>query len=260
MRRSRYYAWAVLDVEDWSGRSAVNAANVQSAVKRIEELALADVGINPADVPRQPRGDGSIRALPGDIAKEVITDQFVEALRRVILDYDADCDPEESIRVRLSLHAGDVIEGDGEWAGQPVIVASRLVDSALIKRVLAAATGSPLALIVSTGWYDAVVKEGHASDAGYQEVWVQEKTFADAAWVKVPGKTRPPGLLLEDDPQRHRPAGSAKPTGHLQPGPREGHIDRSVYYGNTVRDTTVGGDIVFGSKNAGDAHPSSGGK
>jgi hypothetical protein len=260
VRRSRYCALAVLDVEDWSGRSAVNAANVQRAVKRIEELALAEVGINPADVRRQSRGDGSIRALPGGFAKEVITDQFVEALRQVILDYDADCDPRESIRARLSLHAGDVIEGDGEWAGQPVIVACRLVDSALIKRVLAAAPGSPLALVVSSGWYDAVVREGHASGTGYQEVWIQEKTFADTAWVKVPGRTRPPGLQPEDDPRGHRRSDGARSTSHLRPNPREGHIDQSVYYGNTVRNATVTGDIVFGDKSGGDAHPSSGGK
>jgi hypothetical protein len=77
--------------------------------------------------------------MPGDVAKELITARFVEALREAVLEHDADCEPEESIRIRLSLHAGDAIEGEGEWAGRPVIAVCRLVDSALIKRVLAAA-------------------------------------------------------------------------------------------------------------------------
>jgi hypothetical protein len=208
VRRSRYCLLTVLDVEDWSGRSAVNAANIQAALRRIESRALAEAGIDGASIIRQSRGDGAILALPGDIAKEIVTTRFVEALREAILEYDADCAPGESMRVRLSLNAGDVLEGDGEWAGQPVIAACRLVDSALIKRVLAASTGSPLALIVSAAWYDAVIKEGHASADGYQKVWVEEKTFAEVAWVKVPGRTTPPGLRPEDDPDRRNRRGA----------------------------------------------------
>jgi hypothetical protein len=252
MRASRYYAWAVLDVENWSGRSAVSAANIQSALKRIEAQALARAGIDAVHVGRQPRGDGAILALPGDVAKELITDQFVEALREAVLEHDADCAPEESVRIRLSLHAGDAIDGDGEWAGQPVIVASRLVDSALIKRVLAAATGSPLALIVSGDWYNAVIKEGHASGDGYQKVWVEEKTFADVAWVKVPGRTRPPGLRPKDAPPLHRDG--ARPPPRPRPGGTEGHVDNSVTHGNRVQDSTIKGDVVFGDKYVGTDH------
>ncbi len=250
MGRSRYYSWAVLDVEDWSGRPAVNAANIQRALQRIQTQALTRADIDPARVARQPRGDGAILALPGDVAKELITTQFVEALREAVLEHDADCAPEESIRIRLSLHAGDAIDGEGEWAGQSVIVASRLVDSAVIKRVLAASGRSPLALIISGDWYNAVVKEGHASSEGYREVWVTEKTFSGLAWVKVPGRTRPPGVLPEDDPSRHRDDmldDATAPRGGR--GRRaESYVDKSVHNTNVVRDSTIKGDVVFGNK------------
>lgn len=258
VQRSRYYAWAVLDVEDWSGRPAVNAANIQSALKRIEGQALAEAGIDKARVRRQPRGDGAILAIPGDVAKEAITTQFVQGLRESILEHVTDCAPEESIRIRLSLNAGDAIDGDGEWAGKPVIVASRLVDSELIKRVLAASIGSPLALIVSGDWYNSVVNEGYASGEGYQEVWVEEKTFAGLAWVKVPGRTRPPGLRPEDDPGRHRGDGfvgdAVRPSRGSPSGGTGGRVDNSVNYGNQVRDATINGDVVFGNR-YGDAAP-----
>ncbi len=249
MGRSRYYSIAVLDVENWSSRPAVSAANIQGALRRIEDQGLAGAGIDPNRVGRQPRGDGAILTLPGDVAKELITARFVEALSEAVAEHDDVCDPEESIRIRLSLHAGDVIEGEGEWAGQPVVVASRLVDSAVIKRVLAASTGSPLALIVSRDWYDAVVKEGHISAEGYREVWVEEKTFADVAWVKVPGRTRPPGLLPEDDPGRHRDPGHGAGPPH---GSRSGEASEyTVNYGNIVRASTIEGDIVFGNQYGG---------
>ena len=230
MKRSRYYAWAALDVENWSGRPAVNEANIQNALRGLEKRALAGAGIDLARVSgRQSRGDGAILALPGDVAKELITAQFVEALRESLLEHDADCDPADSIRMRLSLHAGDVLEGEGEWAGQPVIAVSRLVDSAVIKRVLAAAAPSPLALIVSGAWYDAVVREGHVSDQGYREVRFCEKTFIGSAWVKVPGRTCPPGLLHEDDPRQYREAPSpARPAASV---PTAGYVDNSVNRG-----------------------------
>ena len=256
LRRSRYYSWAVLDVEDWSGRPAVNAANIQDTLRRIETEALARAGIDPDSVARQPRGDGAMRAIAGEVAKERIATRFVEELRQAIADYDAGCPPGESIRVRLALHAGDVIEGEGEWAGRPVVVASRLVDSAVIKRVLAAATGSPLALIVSGDWYDAVVKEGYAPSEGYAQVWVEEKTFADVAWVAVPGRTHPPGLRAEDDPGAHGAArGRACPAGaprRALPGEAGEYTDNSINYGNSVRDSVIRGDVVFGGKYDGD--------
>jgi hypothetical protein len=255
--RSRYYSIAVLDVEDWSSRPAVSAAKIQGALKRIEAQGLAGAGIDPARVGRQPRGDGAILTLPGDVAKELITAQFVEALREAVLEHDADCAPGESIRIRLSLHAGDVIDGEGEWAGQPVIVASRLVDSAVIKRVLAASTASPLALIVSSDWYDAVIKEGHVSAEGYRKVWVEEKTFVGVAWVKVPGRTRPAGLLPDDDPGRHRDG--ARPPYGPRPGETRAYVDNSVNYENTVRASNIEGDVVFGNKYV-DAPPAGGGE
>jgi hypothetical protein len=257
VRRSRYYVWAVLDVEGWSGRPAVNAANIQDALRRMERRALAAAGIDEARVKRQARGDGAILALPGDVAKEVITAQFVEAFREAVVEHDADCDPQEQIRIRLSLHAGDVIEGDGEWAGQPVIAACRLVDSAVLRRVLAASVPSPLALIVSGDWYDAVVKEGHISGQGYREVWVKEKTFASRAWIKVPGRSSPLGLQPGDEPGQHRD-GPPRPPRAAGPDQAPVYV-REINSGNMIKDSTIKGDVVFGDKVVGGDLRSGGG-
>ena len=224
----------------------------------MEDQALASARIDRALVKRQARGDGAILTLPADVAKELITSQFVEALREAVEAHDAECDPQESIRIRLALHAGDVIEGDGEWAGQAVIAASRLVDSAVIKRVLAASVPSPLALIVSSDWYDAVVKEGHVSAQGYREVWVEEKTFASRAWVKVPGRTQPPGLRSEDDPGQHRDS-PPRPPRAAGPGPAAGYP--AVVNNNEcmLNNATIQGDFVMGNKILGGDPRSSGG-
>ena len=132
------------------------------------------------------------------MAGALIATTFVETLEMALVDHNQHLDPRLQIRIRLSLHTGNVIDSDGEWARQSVFVASRLADSQVVKRVLAAAQDSPLALIVSGDWYDAVIRSGYVSPTGYQQVWVKEKDFAGAAWVKVPGLVHPPGLLPED--------------------------------------------------------------
>jgi hypothetical protein len=195
---SRYYSWAVIDVEGWSSRPAVSASRIQEALRAIEAKALQSLDLSWADVGRQATGDGAILALPSGIPKEKITVDFVEALRVGVLDHDADCNDDEAIRLRLALNAGEAIDGAGEWSGEPVITACRLVDTSVIRRVLAESLGFPLALIVSAQWYDAVIREGYAPADGYEEVWATTKSYEGTAWVRVPGRTRPLGLLPED--------------------------------------------------------------
>lgn len=257
MPSSRYYSWAVLDVEDWSSRPAVTGSRIQEALRLIEERALRSLNLGWADVGRQPRGDGAVLALPGDIPKEAIATRFVEALREAVLDHDMSSEPEDSFRIRLALNAGEALDGDGEWAGQPVILACRLVDSSVLRRVLAASTGNPLALIVSAQWYDAVIREGYASAEGYREVFVKTKTFSGSAWVKVPGRSRPAGLLPEDDPVAQQTAPASDPAAAAAAGGY--HTDNSGNQGLIVQGGPVSGGVNIGNTYNGGASPSGGG-
>jgi hypothetical protein len=228
MSPSRYYLWAIHDVENWSGRPAVTQARIQQALRRVETAALDRAGVDPGRVGRQPTGDGAVLAIPGDIPRELITTKYVDALREGIEEHDLDCIAAETIRLRLALHAGESPPGQDEWAGPAVITASRLVDAPVLRRVLAAATGSALALVVSDDWYRAVIAEGYAPSDGYQRVWVEAKKFADFAWIRVPGRSAPPGLLPED---RRDPRGSDPSRG----GPGQGgtqHQGRDPGQGN----------------------------
>lgn len=253
MASSRYYSWAVIDVENWSSRRAVSGSRIQNALRVIERRALKSLNLDWADIGRQPRGDGAILALPGEIPKEKIATRFVEQLREAVLEHDMECDPEDSIRIRLTLNAGDALDGDGEWAGQPVILACRLVDSSVLRRVLAASTGSPMALMVSAQWYDAVIREGYASGDGYREVFVRTKAFSGPAWVQVPGRSQPAGLLAEDDPDSQvtaEAAGDQNVDGTSGPRPTAGNSyrsDNSRNQGLIVQGSTVTGDVSFGN-------------
>lgn len=259
---SRYYSWAVIDIEDWSSRSASRGSRIQKAMRGIEAKALQRLGIEWKDVGRQPRGDGAVLALPGDIPKERIATEFVEAISDAVLEHDADCAPEESIRLRISLNAGDALDGDGEWAGQSLIIACRLVDTPVIRRVLKASAGYPLALIVSAQWYDAVIREGYAPGDGYREVWVTVKNYSSSAWVAVPGRRQPLGLLPEDDPDPHRVQDRhvSGGTAGQETGAAAGHLaggfatDNSGNRGVIIQGT-VNGDIPIGNNYYGGTDP-----
>lgn len=244
MPNSRYYIWVIYDVESWSRKPAVNGANIQSALRRFELQALRRAGIDPGATERQPTGDGAVLAIPGDTSKELLTTKFIDGLREGIEEHDASCPPEETIRLRLALHAGDGLPGDGEWAGPGVILAARLVNSDVLRRVLKAATGHALAFMVSDDWYQAIIRQGLAPADGYQQVLVrtQEKEFSSLAWVRVPGRDSPPGLQPEDRP-------GSTPAPSATDGPEDpSHISAPGGTVNNFHQSTINGSVSIGNQ------------
>lgn len=259
MPSSRYYIWAVHDIEDWSSRPVVIRTRIQQALRRLEAHALAQAGLDPVRAGRQSTEYRAVLALPGDFPKELITTKYVDALCEGIEEYDAECDPGETIRLRLALHVGESLAG-GELAGPGVVTATRLVDAAVLRRVLATAKGSALALVVSGDWYRAVIKEGYAPAEGYRDVWIEAEQFADWAWVRVPGRTQPPGLLPEDRCLRSGPDGpgtaSRSATGAGAGISNYGTIGAL----GDFRGATIQGDVGFGNNYYGTASPGQDGR
>lgn len=243
MNVSRYYALVVTDIENWGGRPGAVQARMQVALRRILERTMAVAGIENAGIRSTSRGDGLIIALPAEVAKELITDRFVKALNRELRTYNDECLPAEVMRLRVALHAGDVHDGGTEWAGEAVVAACRLVDSDVLRRVLAAADTAVLALIVSAYWYDAVLGAGWADPTGYDRVQPGLKDYAGDAWIRVPGKSHPPGLLPSDTA-----TAPPLPASVASAGPA--HVVSFVSSGTHIGDN-VAGDKVSGGKYVG---------
>ncbi|MDT5279944.1 MAG: hypothetical protein QOJ20_1139 [Mycobacterium sp.] len=248
MNASRYYAWVVMDIEDWGGRPGSIQSRMQDALRGIIARAKSASSIAEVEVRRTSRGDGVILGIPTEVAKETITGGFLRNLNRELRLYDDECPPDEVMRLRVSLHAGDAQDGGDEWAGNSVVVACRLVDSEILHRVLKAASSAVLAIIVSDVWYDAVLRERWADPTGYDQLVPDVKDYDGGAWIKVPGFSHPPGLLPSDAPRRHQGQ-------HWQGFPAE-RPDRisggasTAIYGNVYGDTVTGdkyGDSFYGN-------------
>jgi len=141
------------------------------------------------------------------------------------------------MRLRIALHAGDAHDGGDEWAGKPVNLACRLVDSEILHRVLAAASTAVLATIVSDDWYDAVLREGWADPVGFDPVVPNLKDYDGGAWIRVPGHLHPPGLRPSDVPgeqQEAAPHAEASVPGNGPVISIGGNVGRDVIGGNST--------------------------
>jgi class 3 adenylate cyclase len=203
---SRYLSLVVVDIENWSGRTAVIQAELQRELREIAEASAGVTGTAWPEVRVTTRGDGLVLGYPADVPKEHLSDHLVVALTRALRAYGGRCRPGADMRLRVALHAGDVLADGEEWSGRAVTVACRLVDSDVLHRVLTAADRAVLAVIVSGEWYEAVVRQGYAADAGFEEVWFEGKGCSGPAWVRVPGYSEPPGLTPADLPRPDGPA------------------------------------------------------
>jgi hypothetical protein len=205
---ARTRSLVALDIERWSSRTTVGQGGLKADLERLVDETLRGALPEPSAVRRQHIGDGLLLSFPASTPKPLLTQPFVESLDMALRRHVADAAPERRMRLRLALHAGDIVDDGQAWSGDAVVEACRLLDADVLRRVLAATPTSFLVVLVSNAWYDAVVRGGHVSRYGYEHVQVGGKDRVREGWVRVPGHDEVPGLRPED---RWAPPGSSSP-------------------------------------------------
>ncbi|MYW00277.1 hypothetical protein [Streptomyces sp. SID3343] len=207
--KSRYMSILVLDVERFGRRSDVTQEWVRGRLYELLHSALEAAGIAWDSCVVEDRGDGAILLVPPSVPKEDLTDLFIDRLHAGLRNHDRHASDEARIRLRVSLHAGDVVQDARGWSGTAINTACRLVNADALRDVLTAADRACLALIVSGAWHEAVVapERGGLERSTYGEVRVQAKEVDETAWVYVPGYQRPPatdGGAAKTQPKRRK--------------------------------------------------------
>lgn len=138
---------------------------------------------------KQGMGDGELAILPLDEPEPVVVDGYVRHLDSALMAHNKAAPANAKIRLRMAIHFGAAMEADNGFAGQGVVVVSRLVDSPPLRNALAAVPDANLAVILSRQVFDDVVRQGHVSFAAtdFARVRVRMKEYEDDAWVKVIG-------------------------------------------------------------------------
>ncbi|MFE0729577.1 hypothetical protein ACFW2X_15255 [Streptomyces antibioticus] len=262
---SRRRLCLVVDVERYSGRSYDAQAKVQDGVALALDQACTNAGLRRRDCERQDRGDGQLLLLPPEIDEDRAVPGLILGLRDMLPLLNARVPEEHVIRLRVALAQGAVRPAKLGFVAWSVELASRLLDSAALRKELAVAQGSDMALIVPDDLYHDVFERGAGGlppdTLRKVRVEIKAKKFAADAWLgALPrGRTAPLGFPVVpagaplDRPRRTfaRRAGEAavlvggtllllpgrEPATHSADQPSTGH--RAADAAETVATTTA---------------------
>ncbi len=183
----------LVDVEGFGNprRTGPHQVAIRDGLYHCLEQALAQANVPWADCYREDRGDGIFVLVSPDVPKALFVESLPRALVDALREHNATRPAEQRIRLRMALHAGEVRYDAHGATSTGVILAFRLLDSLALKQALAGSSGV-LALIVSSWFFDEVVRESPICDsAAYQETEVVTKEGNTGAWIYLPDQAYP---------------------------------------------------------------------
>ncbi|GLZ35168.1 hypothetical protein Lesp02_73550 [Lentzea sp. NBRC 105346] len=178
----------IVDVEGFSDRRRTHSHQmaVRDGMYRVLREAFSRSRIPWDDCYREDRGDGVLILVPPEVPKSLLTGPLPGAIVAGLRRHNAVSCPEARMRLRLAVHAGEVLQDDTGVVGSAVIHAFRLSDVRALKSALAGSPGV-LAVVVSDWIYHEVVRHNPAiMPDDYREIQVAEKEARATAWIHIP--------------------------------------------------------------------------
>jgi hypothetical protein len=179
-----------VDIESFSrsDRSNPIRLGLRRHLRRLLVDALAQVGAGPEHYDLEDRGDGFLVSISPLVPKNRLLDPLVPRLAATLDRYNRAADEAARMRLRVVLHAGELLRDPRPNVGYATIFAARLLDAQELRLALTEAK-VPLALIVSDWVYQEVVQHryGGIDPASYRPVRICVKGVRARAWVYVPG-------------------------------------------------------------------------
>lgn len=186
--RAVHRAILIVDIERFCDESRTNAHLIvlRAALYSLLSTVLAEIGTSLTGCYHEDRGDGVFVLVPPEVPKSLLVDVVPGALARELDRHNRGRPPEEQMRLRLALHAGEINHDRHGVSGCCLNRAFRLLAAPPLKKALLASPGT-LAVIVSTWFYDEVVRHRRqANPAAYRQVRVTNEDTATTAWICLP--------------------------------------------------------------------------
>jgi hypothetical protein len=171
--------------------------------------AFGQAGIPWVDCDHEDRGDGIFILVSPEVPKSVFAEALPSALATALYRHNGTHSDPERIRLRMALHAGEVTFDQHGATAASVNLAFRLLDCGPVKAALAASPGV-LAVIISSWFFEEVVRHSTADPAEYHAVLVAVKETTTTGWICLPdhpGRSRPGMLSFGHDYSRVGMAG-----------------------------------------------------
>ena len=181
-----------VDIEGFGGmsRTRVNYVALREGMYQAVEQAFLQSGIPWADCYQEGAGDGILALAPATVGKSAFAEKLPLALVSALQTHNVEHPPEERIRLRLVLHAGEITRDRRGVTGPAIIHAFRLLDSAPLKEALAESTGV-LAIMASAWFHDEVIRHRpQYAPEEYEQVTVDVKETNGFGWVRLPDGRR----------------------------------------------------------------------
>ena len=187
-RRAVHRTIVVFDVERFGDhrRNNANQVAVRKGLYRsvTEAFDRAKIPWTPDDV--EDRGDGIFVRLLPEVHKSLLVELLPSELVAKLTAHNSIHADEERIRLRMSLHAGEVLYDDHGVTGEAVNWAFRLVDAEPLKIKLAGSPGV-LAIMASSWFFDQVIQHaGPEVSEAYRPVLVRAKDDTQRGWICLP--------------------------------------------------------------------------
>src|SRR2546423_1125242 len=155
----------VVDIEGFGDarRTNVHQLVVREALYRLLEQAFRRARISWSGCYREDRGDGVLLLAPPEIPKDLFVETLPAALITGLSEHNRGHRPEERIRLRIGLHAGEGCYDDHGVTAAAITLAFRLVNARPCKVALAGSAGM-LVVIASNWFFEEVVRNSIVGD------------------------------------------------------------------------------------------------
>jgi tetratricopeptide (TPR) repeat protein len=189
-----------IDIASFSARTNVAQLAMRTALYDVVKHSMADADLSLGSCAVEDRGDGMLVLIPPEVPKIRLI-KVVDELAAALKTHNAAGSPDQRMRLRLAIHAGEVrIDANGVM-GTSVIHAFRLLDAPTV-RAAVSASDSDVVAVVSDWFYQEVIRHHAAEDAtNYRPVEVQVKETLATAWIRMP--TALPRAESSGRPDRH---------------------------------------------------------
>lgn len=210
--------------------------------------AFADADIRAPHLYQEDRGDGILCVLKATVPPVRVVGVWLEYLHQNLRESNRG--PKVPLRLRVGMHIGPVTTDPHGLSGRAVDLACRLGDCGTAKDVLAAASKSPLVVVVSERVYEDVVQAGGrwVEPEYYRSFDVDLKEGRRTAWFLVPGLPEPP-LPEPGTPPALGPAADAPGTAPQRAETARPGVVNNSHGSGDINNSYASGDIYnnFGS-------------
>lgn len=137
------------------------------------------------------RGDGMIVLVAASVPKTSLLDPVIPALTAAIHRHNSIASLSERLRLRVSIHAGEIHRHRRGWVGADLNLACRLVNGQPVYEQLRQSPQADVILVVSDLIYHGVVRHGYRGidPASYIPTHIVAKEVDTQAWLHVPDPT-----------------------------------------------------------------------